>query len=308
VLLPNNHFQQIIEFRITLKKLTCLSTVVSALICFAVTAPALAQQSVEAQQLAETPTQDSVSAVDQYAVPSAQQYSAGMTAYMDGDFEQAQINWLNAARANDGRAMFNLGLLHERQKLAEANDSTAEQWFLQAGKAGYAPADYHLALRLLGRNQNVEAERLLRRAADAGFILAQERLGLSQVAKKSQTQTQSTQTSRNQSGVNVSTEQARAYNREPWVLKQSSEAWTIQLLAFRDEAKVRNFIDDHALHRNAAYFTEGSGGAVIYKLIYGAYPTKQQADEARAGFTSALKEHGPWLRPLKAVQGVIKQG
>lgn len=241
-------------------------------------------------------------------------YSSGMSAYMNNDFESAQRFWLTAAQANDGRAMFNLGLLHERQKVANASAAAAEQWFQRAGAAGYAPADYHLALRLQARGQNDEAQSLLQRAADAGFLLARERLGLEVVSSPVNRPTVSAADKPADKVIarapasKQSQNRNNTYYRENWVLGQSPEAWTIQLLAFSDEAKVRNFIDDHALHRNAAYFEEGNGGATIYKLIYGAYPSKQAADKARAGFTSALKEHGPWLRPLRAVQAIINGG
>ena len=250
-------------------------------------------------------------------------YSAGMSAYMGNDFEAAQAFWQRAAAVNDGRAMFNLGLLHERQRIAGASPELADQWFKRAGDAGYAAADYHLALRLQARGQISEANNLLRRAADAGFILAQEQLGIdpsSTIASNSKassvnierepdrpttTDAIANTTTANTSATN--TKANRVYNRESWILQQSDNDWTIQMLAFSDEAKVRNFIDDHGLYRNAAYFAERRGDAVIYKLIYGAYPNKAAADSARSGFTASLREHGPWLRPIKAIQTVINQ-
>lgn len=267
--------------------------------------------------------------------PESPDYSAGMSAYMANDFEAAQNYWQRAAQANDGRAMFNLGLLHERQKVAGASAETADQWFQRAGNAGYAAADYHLALRREAMGMASEADGLFKRAAAGGYFLAQERLGIvsSQVPDSAATSSQasvsqgqpnrptqayggavvpsvsqqsalpSASTSPQPSPQNT----ARTYQRENWLLQQVAEHWTIQMLAFSDEAKVRNFIDDHGLHRNAAYFAERRGDAVIYKLVYGAYPSKEAADSARSGFTAALKEHGPWLRPLRAVQAVINQ-
>ncbi len=242
-------------------------------------------------------------------------YSAGMSAYMNSDFESARNHWLAAAQQNDARAMFNLGLLHERQRIAGANEASANEWFAKAGNAGYAPADYHLALRLQTMNQADDGERLMRRAADAGFILAQERLGqVSQAAGKEMPTPRSTaqpmvsQDKPAQERDQSQSASIRLYQRENWIMSQAADAWTIQMLAFSDEAKVRNFIDDHALHRKAAYFAEGRGDAVIYKLIYGAYESKQAADSARSGFTSVLKEHGPWLRPIKGIQSLINEG
>ncbi len=245
-------------------------------------------------------------------------YSAGMSAYMNNDFEAARSYWQQAAAANDGRAMFNLGLLHERKRVAGASQELADQWFSKSGEAGYAAADYHLALRLQARGQDNDANQLLHRAADAGFILAREQLGLKPVSPPVVSDISAP------SGISISTKPEgstliapaqgntseadhRGYNRESWILEQMPSDWTIQMLAFSDEAKVRDFIDDHGLHRNAAYFAEKREDAIIYKLIYGAYPNKEAANSARSGFTAALREHGPWLRPIQAVQSVINE-
>ncbi len=250
-------------------------------------------------------------------------YSAGLSSYINGDFESAKQQWLLAAQANDGKAMFNLGLMHERQQVAGADSQRAEQWFRQAGNAGYGPADYHLGLLLQSQGRNSEGNRLLRRAADSGFILAQEHLGIEpdSAPVASSPATSVTQPvpsvvepviSQNSPVGSVDSPTSyelsnRVYNRESWLLRQPSESWTIQMLAFSDEAKVRNFIDDHGLHRNAAYFAQATGGKIVYKLVYGSYATKARADEARTKFTSSLKEHGPWLRQIKAVQKIIEQ-
>ena len=99
----------------------------------------------------------------------------------------------------------------------------------------------------------------------------------------------------------------KGFNRESWLLGQSSDFWTIQMLAFSDESKVRGFIDQHSLHQNAAYFVESKDGASVYKLVYGAYISKERADRARSALSPALKKHGPWLRELNAVQTIIRQ-
>ena len=79
------------------------------------------------------------------------------------------------------------------------------------------------------------------------------------------------------------------------------------MLAFSDESKVQGFIDQHSLHQNAAYFVESKDGVSVYKLVYGAYISKERADRARSALSPALKKHGPWLRELNAVQTIIRQ-
>ena len=72
---------------------------------------------------------------------SSSEYSAGMNAYINGQYEEARQYWLSAADSGDAKAMFNLGLLHERSQISNADNTQAEQWFEKAGNAGYTAAD-----------------------------------------------------------------------------------------------------------------------------------------------------------------------
>lgn len=262
---------------------------------------------------------------------SSPEYSGGMNSYMKGEYEEAKQYWLSAAQNGNAKAMFNLGLLHEREQIADSDSTRANQWFEQAGNAGYPAADYHLALRLRESGQYAKSTRLLERSAQAGFVLAKELVSTDSekssgdlpsqtvAAGASPNRVSSSAVSSSASSVNVvpvasnsdhgSAQQAsassRAYQRESWLLKQASDFWTIQMLAFSDEVKVRNFIDDHKLHSNAAYFSEGRDGRAVYKLVYGAYASKERADQARTKLPLELKKHGPWLREIKAVQEII---
>jgi len=76
-------------------------------------------------------------------------YQQGLSAYFDQDYEQAKFLWLQGAKQGEVKSMFNLGLLHEQGRIDNADPVKAEEWFSLAGKAGYLPADYHLALRII---------------------------------------------------------------------------------------------------------------------------------------------------------------
>ena len=248
-------------------------------------------------------------------VLASNDYSLGMTAYMNSDFEAAKNHWLKASESKDAKAMFNLGLLHERRRIAGATPERADRWFRLSGESGYAPADYHLAQLYKKQGREAEAKQLLARAARSGFILAREELGTAApdvVATSNQPQDLSSRpANQDRTALSVGSPPQSSgsvgYLRESWIQSQAPSFWTIQMLAFSDESKVRNFIDEHRLHENAAYYRDASGVYPVFKLIYGAYPTKQRADTARKAFSQALREHGPWLRPIQSVQDAIKQ-
>lgn len=234
-------------------------------------------------------------------------YSKGLQAYIQGDFSAAEEYWRKSARQKNARAMFNLGLLYQQGKIANADSNVAEQWFEKASDAGYTPADYHHAMSLLIRDQqSKKARQLLSRSAQKNYLPARSILAKINANQNIDTLVLSTGLSdRASSSVN-----ANMYLSEPWLRARRGSDWTIQLLAFKEQRSVESFIDAHGLHDKAAYFSEPSetaSGEVLYKLVYGAYSSKANAGAARDTLAPALKEHGPWLRTIASVQEIIKK-
>lgn len=233
------------------------------------------------------------------AMPNAMansNYSEGLQAYLDGNYELAQAMWLKAAQNNHARSMFNLGLLHQQNKIERAEDEKAEQWFSLAAKNGYVPANYHLAQWLREKGGNAQRIRALEQQSAAAGYPATRARAIAGAPK--------TSPARNADGTSSTTE---PYQRESWIQGLPPTQWTIQMLAFKEKSKVHQFIDEHDLHRRAAYFKEASNDGVLYKLIYGAYGSKEQAELARQNLSGNLKEYGPWLRPVANIQSVIAQ-
>lgn len=222
-------------------------------------------------------------------------YSAGFSAYLNKNYDEAQQHWLKAAELEHARAMFNLGLLHEQGKIADASSSKADDWFVLASKRGYVAADYQLGLRWLAQGgRDEEANALISKAAQAGYAAAR-RHGKGRVVAKSKVRLDSKVSSPSK------------YLGETWIKSKRPDYWTIQMLASKDRSQIESFIDEHQLHREAAYFTEGSGDGILYKLIYGAYDNKDKAEFARQNLPPAMSDFGPWLRPISSVQRLIKE-
>jgi len=226
-------------------------------------------------------------------------YSKGLAAYLDEDYQSARAHWLNAAKQNDAKSMFNLGLLHERKLISNPEQQKADKWYRLAGKLGYGVADYHLALLLLSRGDTQQAQSLLVRSTNSGFALAKEQLEKMNVSVADLVNTVSTPT------VASSRDSNGSYLTEDWISQRKPTSWTIQMLAFKDLNKVHDFIQQNKIQDKAAYFIETSGDGVYYKLIYGVYNTKQQANQARQSLSSDLKQFGPWLRTIASVQAVM---
>jgi len=224
-------------------------------------------------------------------------YQQGLAAYIKGDYATAHGAWLKAAELKDPRAMFNIGLLHEQRRIANASSENADNWFIRASKHGYSAADYHLGMRWLAQGgMDEEANARLARASAAGYAPAKRRLGGQSTGQEKSADRTVEQQSR---GGNSK------YLTEAWISAKPESSWTIQLLAFSDRIKVESFISEHSLERKAAYFAEKVSGEVLFKLIYGSYDSKDKAEFARQNLPNKLREHGPWLRSISSVQSVI---
>ena len=250
-------------------------------------------------------------------------YQAGLDAYFAGDYEAAKKHWLNGARQEDPKSMFNLGLLHEQRKVGGADLTKANKWYRLAGKHGYPAADYHLALLLRAKEgQSKLAQTLIHRAAKNGYEPARQALGLKAAPVITETNVALTDVSASKAHPNsesptsvsvtsavsepsASSAESDKYLGEAWIKAQNQSQWTIQMLAFEKLASVKAFIDEHDLNRYAAYFTERTDKGVLYKLVYGSYVSKEQADQARQGLSDELKKYGPWLRPIENVQALL---
>ncbi len=224
-------------------------------------------------------------------------YSRGFQAYLDGDYQSARDHWRQAARNNDEKSMFNLGLLHEQNRLSDSNYEQAERWFRLAAENGYPAANYHLAQRMLDRGgSDDEALALIRTSAKQGYAPAVRYLaGGSKALAGSLPQDK------------PNAEKAPRYQSEAWINRQRSSYWTIQLLAFKERSKVYEFIQHHGLQNNAAYFIEKNQDEILYKLVYGVYSSKDKASFARQNLSDDLQEYGPWLRTISSVQAITKR-
>ena len=243
----------------------------------------------------------------------ASDYKAGFSAYIEGDYSQAQQHWLNAAKNKDAKSMFNLGLLHEQNKIAGASSDKAISWFNLSMNNGYPAAAYHLAQRMLERGGSDEqAIALIKRAADQSYAPAMLYLGqdladaqqskASMYASKSSKATQPTNRV-----VKPAQLQSKQVNSDTaWINAQAEKNWTIQLLAFTQKDQVERFIKDNELNNTAYFFEPNVNGEVFYKLLYGSYDSKIQAEFARQNLPKSLTKHGPWLRTLASVHQVTK--
>jgi len=94
--------------------------------------------------------------------------------------------------------------------------------------------------------------------------------------------------------------------REAWLLKQSPDSYTLQLIGVGNERAVNSFIRRHRLQENAAYYRTDSNGRPWFPVLYGLYPSRGAAVAARAKLPQELTQQGIWPRSLASIQQAIR--
>jgi len=97
-------------------------------------------------------------------------------------------------------------------------------------------------------------------------------------------------------------------HRESWLLAQPETSFTLQLLGSRNAKAITGYIQQHHLDpRQSAVYKGMYKGTEWYVLLYGIYPSRQAAMDARAALPAAIRNDKPWARTLKTVHSAIRE-
>lgn len=102
----------------------------------------------------------------------------------------------------------------------------------------------------------------------------------------------------------------REIRREKWLLSQDAASYTIQIIGVSYEKSMLNFINKNQLlkQNEIAYYESTFNDKPWYQLLYGIYPTKQDARLAAEKLPEDIRQKtGPWIRRLSGVQQTIEK-
>lgn len=85
-------------------------------------------------------------------------------------------------------------------------------------------------------------------------------------------------------------------------------SYTLQLLATPHFKRLVSFIDRYNIDDKVNYFAAKKKDKTLYVLVYGNYPTMDQAQRAIRHLPSELRSMHPWVRRLSAIKRERKQG
>jgi len=104
--------------------------------------------------------------------------------------------------------------------------------------------------------------------------------------------------------VSVKTSAEKSVKDEKWILTQSPDAYTLQLVGVRDAAAAKGFIDQHRLKGDVAYFKTLRSGQPWYSVVYGVYADRSAALKARETLPPVLRKSDVWPRTYASIQAV----
>ncbi|MCO6413101.1 MAG: AAA family ATPase [Thiogranum sp.] len=97
-------------------------------------------------------------------------------------------------------------------------------------------------------------------------------------------------------------------HREPWLLQQSADRYSLQLLGSRSEQSINRFIAEHKLDvSKTAYYRGRYKEADWYVLMYGVYPSREVALQQAQTLPAAIRKERPWPRDMKSVHLAIRE-
>ncbi len=89
---------------------------------------------------------------------------------------------------------------------------------------------------------------------------------------------------------------------EQWLLAQSEERFTLQLMALADEVKVRRLAAQHGLEHERALYIKKRAGDPLVVLVYGSYPDRNLAQQAAQQIPKQWGFGTPWVRSFASVR------
>lgn len=101
----------------------------------------------------------------------------------------------------------------------------------------------------------------------------------------------------------------RTVQRENWLLSQDATCFTIQIMSHPNEAFVLSFIKKNQLlkQNEVAYYQYRLNNKIWYRLLYGIYPTKKDAQLAVDKLPGNIRKSKPWINNISKVQKAIRE-
>ena len=206
------------------------------------------------------------------------------------------LNWMRrAADLNHAGAQAKLGYLYTQGIAVQQDYEQAYQWFSKAAQQGDIDGQYNLGIFYLNgwgaKQDKTMAAQYLAAASAQGDESAEQMLQGLFLPQQKQTAAQPT---------------AGTRLKKDWILSQSPDYYTIQVIALRSPAKLDSLIQGYDYLAPFATYTLELKGKPLHVLVQGVYLDVESARQARDGFPSDINHPGEvWIRKFSKIQELI---
>ncbi len=169
----------------------------------------------------------------------------------------------------------------------------AAQLWQELANDGDVTAQYNLSLLYengsgVGQDQNL-ARYWLSMAARQGMAQAYQRLNAKSV---------------NPSRQRVAVQQLIT-TPQGWVSAQNPAHYTLQLASSTNQALIQKYFNENKLQGEAGYYSSMRQGERWYALVYGAYPSVNEAKAAISTLPQDLRKWSPWVRNIRSIHKIM---
>jgi TPR repeat protein len=210
-----------------------------------------------------------------------------LAAQASGDYTSAAKLWLQLANDGDPLAQYNLALLYQRGAGVATDNNLFKYWLAMAARQGMAEA--YVA---------INAKSLQPTGTAAARVTASSAVPASATATRAAATTVAT------ASVTTTTGDANMGPQE-WVAAQDPDYYTLQLASSTNRALIDKYYSENDLAGKAGYYRSRRSGEDWYALVYGAYPTVQDAKDAIESLPVDLKKWSPWVRNIKSIHKIM---
>jgi len=170
---------------------------------------------------------------------------------------------------------------------------TAAKLWQELANDGDVAAQYNLSLLYengsgVGQDNNL-ARYWLSMAARQGMAQAYRRLNAKSVSPSSQR----------------AAVQQIVTTPQGWVTAQNPSHYTLQLASSTNQALILKYFEENRLQGEAGYYSSMRQGERWYALVYGAYPSVNEAKAAISNLPQDLRKWSPWVRNIRSIHKIM---
>ena len=92
---------------------------------------------------------------------------------------------------------------------------------------------------------------------------------------------------------------------QQWVAVQNPKFYTLQLASSTNEALIQKYYAQNNLQGVAGYYSSMRSGERWYALVYGAYPSVNEAKAAISNLPQDLRKWSPWVRNIRSIHKIM---